>query len=320
MQIFILILTIVILPSRMCFAANLCDLYQEYCPFYISSPGSSYPSFADAFHFNPASIPTFLTPYGAEVTITNSSNSTVENETGTSSKKSGADISFALLKGLENFGIASSNSNGDTFYDYNVSQALQETNFNQNDFRSFNTTKTINPTVDFGTSFAPFSKVDALKLINPTFGVTLSYNRIRKLIDFLYGTSLNTKYFTVGASYKKTRADDYSDKPEMTTTTVTAGTKLSFLTAEYTLLYSRTFDPVIKSTALFKRPIKFITLTLSMEPFQGTYANRSAPNILGETTTQNLWSFRYKFTKVLSLAFMKNHIPGSSSLNAQMIF
>lgn len=257
-----------------------------------------------------------LTPYGFEVIASNAKSSAGATTAESPESSNGKNINFAFLKGYDRFGVGASSNNDDTFYDYNVKQAFQDTSY-QNNYNGFIADKTINPTFNLG------SAVSVLKegsLLSPNVGLNLAYNRKSKTTDFGYGLALNSRYLTLGASYMPTRADPSSGAPETNTTTLTAGTRISVLSAEYSLLYFKAKDPVVRNLPIFYEPTRFITLTLNLDPAQVTMAKRQTINVLGGTSTLTMLTARVKVSKNFALALLKNHIPGSTSLSAQVVF
>lgn len=295
-------------------AADLCELYEEYCPGYFRNvvSGGSYFSFSDTFNVNPAAIPITETLLGVEMVATLSGT----NSSGTQN--------FTLIKGFEGAGLGIANNTDETLYAYNLVQSFDGTEFKEVANATFSSEKTVMSSLNIGSAVALLPK-NFFPLINsPTFGLNMRYNELTGKWDPQAGVSLNSALFTIGASYRKSKGrntiDSYDWIPEITTITYNAGTKIGFLGIDYTLLYLKTPEALLQGYAFFNKPVRILSLLGDIDKLQFTYARREAYNILDSKIIRSFYGVQYKLFSKLTLGYNHNYVPGSNSLSIQWLF
>ncbi|MGZ6469278.1 MAG: hypothetical protein ACXWQJ_18395, partial [Bdellovibrionota bacterium] len=268
--------------------------------------GVTYPSFSDTFNVNPASLPVTLTPVGVEAIAS------------TAGSRSGSNINFALIKGFKAYGFGLANNSDNTFYSYNLVQALKNTSYG-NIINNFVAANALRSSINLGAAVAPFRG----KMFNfvsiPTLGIDLRYNRLTNNWDPQLGASFNASYFNFGASYTKSARGHGNTVPAMSTTSLTAGAKVGVLAAEYTVFYLGTSDPSLASLPLYSRPTQILTGSLGLSRFHFTAAYRKSYNVNANPVYLTLVAFQIELLKKLSLAFQRNYLPGASSLSLQVL-
>lgn len=299
------------LGTKSVFAADFCELYVEFCPNYQRQvqSGGSYPSFSDTFNVNPASIPTTETPLGVEGIVT------------TGGDRSKATTNFTLIKGFDRAGFGIANNSDKTLYTYNILQGLEGTPY-QSAVNGYQAANSAMSSLNFGSAIAPLPSKLIPFLSSPTVGANLRYNQLTQKWDLQYGTSINAEYFTVGVSYRNSIGSGSAGNyiATMSTTALTAGTKLGPLDLEYTLLFLKTPDPTLQVYSFFTKPVKIFTAALNLDSLHFTFAHREAYNVQDFKITTNLFAAQIELTKKLAVAFQHNYIPGSESLSAQLLF
>jgi hypothetical protein len=265
--------------------------------------GGAYPSFADMFNLNPASIPTLPTPIGVEVIASNT--------LGTSK----TDVNLALIKGYDRAGAALSTNSDRTFYTYNLAQALQGNNY-QNDVQDMLASQSIMPTVNLGGALAlVIERVSRYSV--PTLGVNLKYNRATQGFDYGAGTSINSKHLSMGVSY--TRNSAFSGMAGTTTTVTSLGFKYKVLNVDFTMIYYRSLDETLATFSVFSHPAQIATATLNLTQLLLTVAYRRVVTIASDQLEMMHVSVQYKASKHLSISYLYNYIPGTQSLGMQLL-
>lgn len=290
-------------------AFDVCNIYREYCPGYTNTvtSGTSYPSLSDTFNVNPASIPITITPVGVEAIMS------------TKGTDSGNTINFTLVRGFEKLGIGASNNSDNTFYSYNLVQALQETPF-KDSINNFVASNAVGSSFNLGAAFAPF-KGKILNMVSiPSFGASLRFNRATNHWDPQLGASLNASIFNVGASFRSSKGGMSGVVPPLTTTNFTVGTILGVLAAEYSVFYVKTSNPALRNLPVYNRPTHILTGSLNFSRIHGTLAYRKAYNAQGSPISLMLYAAQYELLKRLSLAVQRNYLPGATSVSAQLLF
>lgn len=302
-------LGILLFTTQPAIAADLCDIYEEYCPGYVKTvtSGASYPSFSDTFNVNPASLPTTSTPLGVEAIAS------------TSGSHSANTINFTLLKGFTGMGIGVANNSDNTFYSYNLVQALQKTPY-KDVINNFLVDNAVSSSINFGAAVAPFSGQILQMISVPTFGLNIRYNQLTNNWDPQAGASLNLSFLNLGVSFRKSSRGKMNTVPAMSTSSMTIGTKLGVLAAEYSIFYMKTSDPNLAKLALYSRPTQILTGTLALLQLRISAAYRKAYNVDANPLTLVLLGAQYHLFSRLSLAVQHNYLPGATSLSAQLLF
>ncbi len=273
--------------------------------------GGAYPSFADMFNINPASIPTISTPVGVEAIASTSG-----------SAKQTPDFNFAFIKGYQRIGTAIASNSDNTFYSYNLVQASQNTSYGTTVSQAL-AQNTVMPTLNIGTAIALVEnklQEQAKRFITPSLGLNLRYNKVTRGWDFGYGLSGSSKYFSVGLSYIANRGSRSIGYPDTSTTTFSLGTKLQHLNFEYTALYYRTSDPTLKTNPAFSNAVQIFTGSAQFGRVFPSMAYRRATNIDGASVGLLLVSLQYQLSDRFVAALLHNYLPGSSSAGLQVFF
>ncbi len=298
-------------------AADMCQFYEEFCPGYVREaiPGGSYPSFSDTFNVNPASIPTTLTPIGVESTLVHGEGS--------------GKMNFALIKGFPQLGFGMASNNDDTFYAYNMKQALKGTSVTDQVY-GFSPGDTAMSSLNFGTAVAPFPKTLLGFIPLPVFGVNLRYNQLTRNWDWQYGASLNTSFLTVGYSHRKSvgsneNASIYAGRPTLgiptiTTNALSVALNLKYISADYTVLSIDTASQALQILEMFSKPVTILTVRLAVSAFSATVAQRQTYDINNNKVSTTLVAAAWNFLPYAALGYQRNYVPGAHSLSLQVLF
>ncbi len=294
-------LFVFLLSSTNARAASPCFFISVPCE---SSPdrgavtGGAFPAFADMFNLNPASIPTVETPVGIEAIA--SASGRLDSE---------PTYNFSIIKGFKRIGAALSSNSENTFYNYNLEQAAQGTQFQS----YFGQRSTLN----LGSAFALLE--DELKqYMSPALGLGARYNQVTGDLDLSFGASLSSKYLSLGVSTHSTRGDPMTGYPNTQTTTLSAEFRLGWLSVDYTLIYYGTSDPIARQHPIFGTPTRIATIGVQKGGFWATAAYRRTVDLDGAERSLLLGSVQYQFFSKLSAGYLYNYVPGSQSLGIQL--
>lgn len=269
--------------------------------------GAAFPSFADMFNLNPASIPTVETPVGVEGVVSTSSSGSTQQP------------NFSILKGFNSFGAAASSNSDNTFYTYNLDQAFRGVNASATTISTQTAHDSVMPTVNLGSALALV--FDSIKdTFVPSLGVNARYNKVIKNFELGLGLTLSFGHFTFGLSTISNKGDTATGIPTTNTTTYSFGFQFSPIHFDYTVLLYTTKDPTLSTLTLFSQPVTIYTASADLGIFHPTLGYRTAYNILGEKTTLTLLSLLVTITDHFALTVMSNYVPGSKSLGAQVFF
>lgn len=309
---------ILLFASISAHAADMCFLYEEFCPGYFREalPGGSYPAFSDTFNLNPAAIPTTTTPFGVEAVYSSGGGATKGN--------------FAIIKGLPQFGLGIANVNDDSFYSYNLLQGLKGTSGLTDQIYGYSPADSAMASMNFGTAVSPFPKtiLDILPL--PVLGVNLRFNQLTRRWDWQYGASINTKYITVGLSHRKSEGSQSNNSiyagyltqgiPTIINRTFTVGLNLPHFSADYTLLKIETEASGLKILKMFNNPVRIITGRIQFGWFSAVVAQRETYNASDYKVTTTLIGAQYLLAQTVSIGLHHNYVPGGTSASLQVLF
>lgn len=245
---------------------------------------------------NPSSTPTEPSPYGLETIA--------------SYIRPGAQIwspQFSLIKGFQKFGSGVSTASNNTFYGNDV-LLRAEGHSNLSSFKPEEPKSSL-PNVNFGTSFDlnpdKKGKITALKL-----GTTLRHNKTTNTQGGGLGFTIGNSVLKFGSGL--TREKVSNKYPAMYFSTFMMSTKLLFLELEYTGLKS------------FEGPylpfIHIITGTLNFGKILLTTAARRVSYFLDGDVIQKHFGIQVSLGSAITLGYLYNYIPGTSSIALQYYF
>lgn len=253
----------------------------------------SFPSFADSFNLNPASIPTMRTPVGVEV-IASNANVAVE----------GAKYNVALIKGFRKMGAAISTDSDTTFFNHGAYQAGSSST------SSTSSADAVMPSINLGAALAGLLHAKTEELFLPSYGVVARYNRVSQKWGHGLGASFNSKYLTIGGSAV---AEKNSDSSTTTFGAYSAGLKFLAVQADYTYL---TYGQ--GSSFLTNAPTHIVSAAIRVRGFWLEYAYKQYVDTSGATVSKMLIGSQVQLGRYLALGYLYNYIPGAHSLGAQI--
>lgn len=284
-------------------ARDLCDYYKDYIPevynayctggrSHTQMSGAS-ASFADAFNLNPASIPTFKTPFGIEVIASS-----------TAAGYSAPTYNFAVIRGFQKFGAAISTNNDTSVYSTKTS-----TSGNSQVVPSGIAIPTINA------GFASNLLKDEQKVfLTPNFGVSGRYNRNDRTFGYGMGLNFTSTHFSIGASYAQDGLNIYTSSARNFYTAMLS-IRLNAFQADYNFVKNSGSNTGGTSTA----PIHIASASLMIGPVQASGAFRQYSDDTGAAQNVIHFAIELRATKFLALAYLYNYIPGTQSLGAQLM-
>ena len=260
-----------------------------------TTSGGAFPSFSDAFNLNPASLPTFKTPFGAEAIISRTQG------------HSKTEVNFSATKGFKGGGIAAATNNDETFFSNNRLEAYDGIT-GQTILNSVSRQSATGQSAVFGGALGiPLGK-KMEKITKPALGVSFRYNRLTGNIDPVFGVSINSQVASFG--YSQFTENPGKGIPTATTQIFDFGVKIPHLHVEYTLTKY--------STQGYSTTANTFTASTVFGRFMGTLALKTFDNILKQSVAKYLVGAEFRFSSTLTLTYLYDYLPSVSSLGMQL--
>ena len=283
-------------------AGDICDYYRRTSPEVFklicsggnrhASVAGTHSSFSDSFNLNAGGLPTEPSSYGLEVI-----GSYLRQNFGAWNPE------FALVKGYHKIGTGISTSGNNTFYGNDVLQRLHGP-ASLSTFTPIEAPKGYVSNLNVG---AALNLIESRRGLSMSVGLSGRYNKTTNTFGGGPGILLGTTDLSVGFGLTREKVSNHLNSIYFGSFLVSA--KLSFLEFEYQLLKD--------SADLGLDPIHILSASAVMGRINLTAAVRRLNYLQEGTVVQPHFALQILLSKVISVAFLWNHIPGANSLAVQ---